>query len=78
VECPFVKERSHMQAPDNFVYIIPIEDEIVHTPDRPFCFLDPTCPCHEDQELISQVEQLVTDGLLTSHEAILTVSGKIL
>ncbi len=67
-----------MQAPDNFAYVIPIEDEIIHTPNRPFCFLDPICPCHEDRELISKVEQQVAEGLLTPSEATLTVSGKIL
>jgi hypothetical protein len=78
VERPFVKERSHMQAPDNFTYVIPMNDEIVHTPDSPFCFLDPTCPCHEDQELIAHVAQQVAEGLLTCEEATQTVAGKIL
>jgi hypothetical protein len=27
--------------------LIPMEDDLVHTDERPFCG-DPTCPCHED------------------------------
>ena len=67
-----------MQAPDNFTYVIPMKDEIVHLLDNPFCFLDPACPCHEDQELIAQVAQQVAEGLLTPQEATQTIAGKIL
>ena len=67
-----------MQAPDNFTYVIPMKDEIVHLLDNPFCFLDQACPCHEDQELIAQVAQQVAEGLLTPQEATQTIAGKIL
>jgi hypothetical protein len=49
---------------DNFIYVIP------------FCPIDLTCPCHEDQELLSAVNIAVTDGLLTPDEAIALVQGR--
>ncbi len=59
--------------------IVLMEDEIIHTQERPFCFVDPACPCHEeDQEAIEQVYQWVQDGLLTEQEATLFVAGKTL
>jgi len=66
-----------MQEPDNFAYVIPI-DHIFHTEDHPFCFVDPTCPCHENQEAIERVAQWVQDGLLTPEEATNFVAGKTL
>lgn len=74
VERPLVKERSHMQAPDNFAYVIPV-DYILHEPARPFCF-DETCGCHEDQELLAEVAQFVQDGVMTPAEATDFVAGK--
>ena len=45
-----------MQAPDNFAYVIVVEaDEILHTPDHPFCW-NSTCTCHDDQEAIAEVQ----------------------
>jgi len=55
-----------MQAPDaNAAPVILMED-------------DPTCPCHEDQLLISSVLHFVDDGLLTHNEATSFVAGKLL
>jgi hypothetical protein len=34
--------------------VIPMEDDLIHTADHPFCSIDPTCPCHEDHELIAK------------------------
>ncbi len=62
---------------DNFILVIPVEDNVVHPPINPFC-LDPTCPCKEDQELIQTVGQQVIDGLLTPDEATRFVQGKTL
>ena len=50
--------------PDNFAYVIPAEDAIVHALDHPFCW-DQTCGCHEHPLLIQEVARFVTDGLLT-------------
>ena len=63
-----------MQAPDNFSYVVPV-DYTLHTPDKPFCD-DQTCACHGDNTAVSQVSQYVQDGLMTSDEATLFVSGR--
>jgi hypothetical protein len=60
---------------DNFAFVIPV-DEILHTPDNPFCPIDPHCPCHEDQALIAAVAQFVSDGLMTPDEATRFVEGR--
>lgn len=58
--------------------VIPMEDALIHTEEHPFCFLDPTCGCHEDPLLIAEVAQDVIDGLLTPQEATDLVSGKLI
>jgi hypothetical protein len=35
-----------------------------------------TCPCHEDEELIAEVAELVEDGTLSPDDATDIVSGK--
>jgi len=51
---------------------------LLHTADHPFCFCDPDCPCHEeDQESIDMVNAWVQEGLMTPQEASLFVAGKI-
>jgi hypothetical protein len=62
-------------------YAIPVVlmvDDLIHTAERPFCFIDDACPCHRDQLLISEVEQAVRDGLLTPEEATNFVAGRLL
>ncbi len=56
---------------------IPLEDEhdLVHTDHDPFC-IDPNCPCHEDDSLISSVAQHIKDGLFTPEEATRFVQGR--
>jgi hypothetical protein len=66
---------QRMPTPDNFSYIIPVEDDPIHTAEQPFC-PDPTCECHEDQDEIGLVAQYVERGLLTSDEATDYVGGK--
>ncbi len=63
-----------MQTPDNFSYVVPV-DELIHTNENPFCW-DSTCPCHEDPTLISEVAENVQDGLMTSQEATDFVAGR--
>ena len=58
--------------------VIPMEDEPLHTQQHPFCSTDPTCPCHGDPELLSDVAQAVEQGLLTADEATRVVLGKTL
>ena len=65
-----------MQAPDNFAYVIAVEaDEILHTPDHPFCW-NSACACHEDQEAIAAVQAYISDGVMAYDEATLFVSGR--
>lgn len=48
--------------------VIPMEDEPVHTAERPFCS-DETCPCHCDYLLWQEhIGGPVRDGLLTYAE----------
>ncbi len=63
-----------MQAPDNFVYLVPVDYEL-HTAEKPFCY-DQRCDCHEDDLLIAEVSMHVADGLLTPDEATDFVRGK--
>jgi hypothetical protein len=57
---------------DNFIPII--ESDMIHTAEHPFC-PDPACPCHEDQELIQDVQTTYVEGLVTSDEATRIVEG---
>ena len=61
---------------DNFIFVLPQEGDFLHTEEHPFCSVDPTCPCHEDQEFISTVNVAVTDGLLTPDEATALIAGR--
>jgi hypothetical protein len=63
--------------PDNFSYVMPVEDECDHNPDTPFCW-NPACGCHKDQGAIAQVAYYVTNGLMTPEEATDFVLGKLL
>jgi hypothetical protein len=60
---------------DNFIPVIPVEGDFGHTEERPFCW-NGACPCHEDQELISEVAEHVANGLMTPDEATDFVAGR--
>ena len=66
------------QLADNFTYVIPSDTIDLHPKDNPFCFVDPHCPCHEDQQNISVVSDQVQQGLLTPEEGRRTIEGKML
>jgi hypothetical protein len=57
-----------------------IESDMTHSVDYPFCdlTLHPDCPCREDQENITAVNEMVQDGLLTPEEATRYVQGKMI
>lgn len=59
----------------NFAIVIPMEDELLHTLDKPFCW-NSTCGCHRDETLFREVQQFVLNGEMTPHEAILFIAGK--
>jgi hypothetical protein len=60
---------------DNFAIVIPVEDELLHTLDKPFCW-DSTCGCHNDETLLRETQQFVLDGVMTPDEAVIFVVGK--
>jgi len=62
---------------DNVIPVIPVSSKD-HTDDHPFCVTNPTCPCHEDPDLIAPIAQAVQDGLMTSNEATDYVMGRTL
>lgn len=61
---------------DNFIPVIPVENETFHSPDIPFCW-ESTCPCHEEATQIAEVAEAVTHGLLTDDEATAFVAGSM-
>jgi hypothetical protein len=72
------KEDIMHDPTPNQILVVLMEDDLIHTSERPFCFIDDQCPCHEDPLLISEVEQAVLDGLLTPDEATNFVAGRLL
>jgi hypothetical protein len=60
---------------DNFILVIPSEDDVLHTDEHPFCSND-TCPCREDQGALSAVNAAVRNGLLTPDEATAFIQGR--
>ena len=60
---------------DNFILVIPQEDDKLHTQERPFCPND-TCPCCEDQEALASINAAVMNGLLTPEEATAFSQGR--
>ena len=59
---------------DNFSIVVPV-DYRLHTPEKPFCY-DQSCGCHEDELLIGEVMQFVSDGTLSEENATDFVNGK--
>jgi hypothetical protein len=53
---------------------IPMEDDLLHTSDHPFC-ADSSCGCHEDETLIQEVAAQVEGGALTPQQATDLVAG---
>ena len=70
-----VKKGRHMQHyGDNFVLVVP-DAQPLHTEEHPFCG-DPTCPCSEDKETLTELDQAVRDGLITLDDATRIIKGK--
>lgn len=40
---------------------------LLHDEDHPFCY-DSGCPCHEDEELIGDLEEYRQDGLVSNQD----------
>jgi len=63
---------------DNFLPVIPLEDDPQHSDEHPFCY-DPLCYCHEDNDAaIASIHHAVQNGLLTPQEATDFVAGKMI
>lgn len=59
---------------DNFVFVVP-EDHLLHTAEYPFCG-DPTCPCSEDTNALTELDQAIRDGLISPEDATHIIAGK--
>lgn len=66
------ERKNEMQATLPTVVVepidIPMEDDLVHTVDHPFCD-DHRCPCHYGELFEERIEQPVLAGLMTGWEA---------
>lgn len=67
--------HSDIQPPNTFACIVLVESTY-HTKDKPFCFADDHCPCHENQEAKQAVWQWVQEGLMTPQEATNFILGR--
>jgi len=59
---------------DNFVLVVP-DAQPLHTEEHPFCG-DPTCPCSEDKEALTELDQAIREGLITLDDATRIIKGK--
>lgn len=60
---------------DNFAFVIPVEDELLHTDEKPFCW-DSTCGCKTDEWLLWEVSRFIEEGLMTLEEGQAFVAGR--
>ena len=56
-------------------FVVP-EDHPLHTPEHPFCG-DPTCPCSENTEALTELDQAIREGLITPDDATRILQGKM-
>ena len=59
---------------DNFIFVVP-DDQPLHSAENPFCY-DPTCPCHEDESLVADVNAAYQEGIITADDATRIVWGR--
>ncbi len=59
---------------DNFVFVVP-DTQPLHTEEHPFCG-DPTCPCSEDTDARTELNQAIREGLITPDDATRIIAGK--
>ncbi len=58
---------------DNFIPVVPTTQPL-HTEEHPFCG-DPTCPCTEDTDALTELDQAIRDGLITPDDATRILAG---
>ena len=68
------KAETMQHYGDNFVVVVP-EDHLLHTPEHPFCG-DPTCPCSEDADALTELAQAIREGLISPEDATRIIKGK--
>jgi len=59
---------------DNFVFVVPADNPL-HTAEHPFCG-DPTCPCSDDTDTLTELDQAIREGLITPDDATSIIAGK--
>jgi len=68
------KGRYMQHYGDNFVPVVP-DAQPLHTEEYPFCG-DPTCPCSEDKDVLTELDQAIRDDLITPDDATRIIAGK--
>lgn len=64
---PETSEIPELTTPP--VFIVRMEDELIHTDEHPFCSDDP-CPCHDDADLVREyITQPLDNSTMTNTEA---------
>ena len=71
----FRKAGNMHHSGDNFIPIVPADTKL-HTPESPFCGIDPGCPCYEDPDNREALAQAIQDGELTPDEASNIIRGR--
>lgn len=64
-----------MSKEERWIPIIPMEDELVHTDDHPFCD-DKMCFCHSDFEAVWLLTTQHSTGLMTKDETLRLYRGE--
>jgi len=67
------KGRLMQHFGDNFIPVVPTTQPL-HTEEHPFCG-DPTCPCTEDTDALTELDQAIRDGLITPDDATRILAG---
>jgi hypothetical protein len=75
VGTPSVKKGTPMHHyGDNFIPVVP-EEHLLHTPEQPFCW-DVTCPCHDDADAITAMNDAINEGIITADDATRIIKGE--
>jgi hypothetical protein len=59
---------------DNFIPVL-ADTQPLHTEEHPFCG-DPTCPCSENTDALTELAQAIRDGLITPDDATRILKGE--
>ena len=60
----------------NLIFVVKTLDDLIHTNEQPLC-QDPSCPCHEDANLVREyITKPLDNGLLTNPKALRLFWGR--